>query len=88
MSRLAACLFEWDEGDVRPLGQAKRQELEASGVRVQDLTDRAVWLVVMEVELARHCRRHTVGVTWTAASVEDLSISGYWKHISWNSRTY
>ena len=44
MSRLAACLFEWDEGDVRLLERAKRQELEDSGVQAP--TDHAVRLTV------------------------------------------
>ena len=69
MSRLSACIFEWDDGDVRLLERAKRQELEASGVQAP--TDRAVRLAVSK-ELARRCRRRTVGVTRTAANIEAL----------------
>ena len=70
MSCLSACIFEWDDGDVRLLERAKRQELEASGVQAP--TDRAVRLAVSKKELARHCRRRTVGVTRTAANIEAL----------------
>ena len=58
VSRLAACLFEWDEGDVRLLERAKRQELESSGVQAPK--DRAVRLAVTKDEPVRHCRRRTV----------------------------
>ena len=70
MARLSACLFEWDTEDVAQLERAKRAQLVADGV-----TKPTVWAVrdaITRLELARHCRRITIGVQRTVDRVESL----------------
>ena len=55
MSRLSACLFEWDADDVALLERAKRAQLQADGVT--EPTAKAVRLAITSKELSRHCRR-------------------------------
>ena len=62
MSRLSACIFEWDGDDLNKLKLAKSKQLEMEGLnptekKIEDRTDRT--------ELAEHCRRRTRGVEQT-----------------------
>ena len=63
MSRLAACLFEWDSDDLSLLIVAKRNELARLGVT--DLSDDSVRKRLTKNEMQLHCRRHTSGTEKT-----------------------
>ena len=70
MSRLSACIFEWDAGDVAQLQQAKRAQLANMGL--PPLSDRDVASRITKDELALHCRRKTRGVEKTVLLIEQL----------------
>ncbi|XP_051244073.1 uncharacterized protein LOC127356410 [Dicentrarchus labrax] len=53
MSRLSACIFEWDAADLALLREAKSQQLQSQGLDVDRHLSRE--------ELALHCRRRTRG---------------------------
>ncbi|KAF0310610.1 hypothetical protein FJT64_018406 [Amphibalanus amphitrite] len=55
MSRLSACLPEWNANDMELLEQAKRAQLHDDGMA--EPTANAVCLAIASKELARHCRR-------------------------------
>ncbi|KAI7804786.1 hypothetical protein IRJ41_020324, partial [Triplophysa rosa] len=59
MSRLSACIFEWDGADVSLLRKAKRELLMSQGWPA--LTDEDVDKQLKREELALHCRRRTSG---------------------------
>ncbi|MEQ2169900.1 hypothetical protein GOODEAATRI_029781 [Goodea atripinnis] len=67
MSRMSACIFEWDAGDLALLREAKAQQLQAQGPSSADV-DRHL----TREELALHCRRRTRGVTTTVKLLEEL----------------
>lgn len=70
MSRLSACIFEWDAADVSELHKAKREQLISQGWPV--LTDEDVNKHLTRVELALHCRRRTHGEETTILLLERL----------------
>ncbi|MEQ2309195.1 hypothetical protein AMECASPLE_035928 [Ameca splendens] len=67
MSRMSACIFEWDAADLALLREAKAQQLQAQGPSSADV-DRHL----TREELALHCRRRTRGVTTTVKLLEEL----------------
>ncbi|XP_056615538.1 uncharacterized protein LOC130430446 [Triplophysa dalaica] len=64
MEKLSACIFEWDEGDVVMLKEAKRRELEQCQ-GVTGLTDELLMRKLNPKQLAKHCRRRTRGTEVT-----------------------
>ena len=60
MSRLSACVFEWDTEDFQRLYAAKRGQLSASGVWSKRKED--VAMHITKKELALHCKQRTQGV--------------------------
>ena len=73
MSRLSSSIFEWDEGDLQRLIEAKKAELMRAGVRNPETT--AARKAIGRKELARHCRRRTRGVARTVELIEALLLS-------------
>ena len=73
LSRLSSCIFEWDEGDVDALLEAKRAELSNGGV--PNPSEAAAKAAVTSKELAKHCRRRTRGVDRTVNMIEALLLS-------------
>ena len=73
LARLSSCIFEWDEGDVEALYQAKRGELHTAGV--PNPSHAAVKAAISPRELASHCRRRTRGVEKTVEMIEALLLS-------------
>jgi len=70
MSKLSACIFQWDSEDVAALHHAKSAELaekSASGFTDADLQRK-----VSRKELALHCRRTTRGTEETTRLLEEL----------------
>lgn len=67
MSRLSACIFEWDAADVALLRQAKAQQLQAQGLSSVDI-DRNL----TRQEMTLHCRRRTRGEDTTVRLLEEL----------------
>ncbi|XP_035988143.1 uncharacterized protein LOC110367754 isoform X2 [Fundulus heteroclitus] len=67
MSRMSACIFEWDAADLALLREAKAQQLVAQGLPSTDV-DRHL----TREELALHCRRRTRGVDATFRLLEEL----------------
>ena len=76
MGHLSRAIFEWDDGDVRRLKEAKFNEMVASGIRHPSNND--VLKRINKSELALHCRRTTRGSDETCAILTDLieSFSG------------
>lgn len=70
MSRLSACIFEWDSGDVERLYEAKRGQLMEAGIKHP--SESAVKNSVTKQELAKHCRRRTRGAQRTTEMIEAL----------------
>ncbi|CAM4560459.1 unnamed protein product [Leuciscus chuanchicus] len=70
MSRLSACIFEWDPDDVALLRRAKREQLQEEGVPV--ITDNLVDQRNTKKELALYCRRRTRGVESTTRYLDRL----------------
>lgn len=70
MSRISACIFEWDAADVSLLRQAKRALLMSQGWPA--LTDADVNKHLTREELALHCRRRTRGEETTTLLLEQL----------------
>ncbi|CAM4567614.1 unnamed protein product [Leuciscus chuanchicus] len=70
MSRLSACIFEWDAADVSLLRKAKRELLVSQGWPV--LSDEDVIKHLTREELALHCRRRTCGEETTILLLERL----------------
>ena len=70
MSRLSACVFEWDTEDLQRLYAAKRGQLSASGVCRKRKED--VAMHITKKELALHCKRRTRGVEETTLLVKNL----------------
>ncbi len=68
--KLSACIFVWDASDLEQLKAAKRNELDAQHVDLQD--DQVVMLHKMRRELERHCRRTTRGVDVTTRLIQEL----------------
>ena len=73
MSRLSACIFEWDDSDVQLLISAKRKELLAAGL--SSVTDGSTRKAISKDELGSHCKRRTRGAEETKATTEDLLLS-------------
>ncbi|XP_031423253.1 uncharacterized protein LOC116220492 isoform X2 [Clupea harengus] len=67
MSRLSACIFEWDAADLALLCEAKTQQLQCQGLSSLDITKR-----LSREELALHCRRRTRGELTTTRMLEEL----------------
>ena len=70
MSRLSACVFEWDANDLSLLRDAKRQQLQSQGLYF--LPDDDINKHISTKELALHCRRRTRGVETTTQMLEGL----------------
>ncbi|XP_057199129.1 uncharacterized protein LOC130559857 [Triplophysa rosa] len=70
MSRLSACIFEWDGADFSLLRKAKRELLMSQGWPA--LTDEDVDKHLKREELALHCRRRTRGEETTILLLERL----------------
>ena len=70
MSRLSACVFEWDTKDLQRLYAAKRGQLSARGVWRKRKED--VAMHITKKELAFHCKRRIRGVEETTRLIEDL----------------
>lgn len=70
MSRLSACIFEWDAKDVSLLRQAKRAQLEQDGMPL--LSNADIRKYITKAELALHCRRRTRAPEITCQAIEDL----------------
>ncbi|XP_044040166.1 uncharacterized protein LOC122870220 [Siniperca chuatsi] len=70
MSRLSACIFEWDAADLALLREAKRQQLQSQGL--SSLTDGDINKHLSRKELALHCRRRTRGEETTTQLLEEL----------------
>ena len=60
MARLSLAIFEWDDGDVARLTEAKQSE-EGRGAHIK----------LSAKELARHCRRRTRGVAETERLLQE-----------------
>ncbi|XP_057214898.1 uncharacterized protein LOC130569327 [Triplophysa rosa] len=72
MSRLSACIFEWDGADVSLLRKAKRELMMSQGWPA--LTDEDVDKHLKREELALHCRRRTRGEETTILLLERLLV--------------
>ena len=70
MSRLSACVFEWDTKDRQRLYAAKRGQLSVRGVWRKRKED--VAMHITKKELAFHCKRRIRGVEETTPLIEDL----------------
>ena len=70
MSRLSACVFEWDTKDLQRLYAAKRGQLSARGVWRKRKED--VAMHITKKELAFHSKRRIRGVEETTRLIEDL----------------
>lgn len=69
MSRLSACIFEWDAADLALLCEAKKQQLQAQGLSppAEDIPKH-----LSREELTLHCRRRTRGEETTTQLLEEL----------------
>ncbi|KAM9715533.1 uncharacterized protein ACNS7B_021836 [Menidia menidia] len=67
MSRLSACIFEWDAADLALLRKAKAQQLQAQGLSSVDVDKH-----LTRKEFALHCRRRTRGEETTVRLLEEL----------------
>ncbi|XP_051778448.1 uncharacterized protein LOC127526605 [Erpetoichthys calabaricus] len=65
MARLSFCIFEWDQGDVAQLRQAKAGEV-GKGPRGSGYGN------IPLKELARHCRRRTRGAEETGRLIDEM----------------
>ncbi|XP_073719431.1 uncharacterized protein [Misgurnus anguillicaudatus] len=70
MSRVSACIFEWDPHDVALLRRAKREQLQQEGLPF--ITDDLVNRRITKTELALYCRRRTRGVESTTRHIDRL----------------
>ena len=73
MSRLSMAIFEWDMGDYPSLLEAKKGELEASGI--SNPSEKAARKAITREELLKHCRRRTRGAEETIKIIEHLLLS-------------
>ena len=64
MSRLSACIFEWDQEDVHNLCRARAAELDCDESTARRLLTRK--------QLALHCRRQTRGAEDTTELIDEL----------------
>ena len=70
MSKLSACIFQWNSDDVAALRRAKSAKLSGKGV--SGLSDGDVLRLLGRKELALHCRRSTRGVEETTRLLQEL----------------
>ena len=70
LDRLSTCIFEWDDGDLRRLRDAKRSQMEEVGLMNKSFE--AVMRTLQKKELALHCRPQTRGVKTTTQLLEKL----------------
>lgn len=73
MGKLSAAIFEWDKQDYQELLGAKKEELQAKGVKPP--TNDAAAKVISKDELAKYCRRRTRGNDITVKALEELILS-------------
>ncbi|XP_058496171.1 uncharacterized protein LOC131466752 [Solea solea] len=59
-AKLSSCIFEWDQGDVQRLKEAKRAEWKSSHSGHAP-TEQQLMATISPGELKRHCRRRTRG---------------------------
>ncbi|TWW71818.1 Eukaryotic translation initiation factor 4 gamma 1 [Takifugu flavidus] len=69
MSRLSACIFEWDAADLARLCEAKEQQFRAQGL---SLPTGNIHKHPSREELTLHCQRRTGGEETTVQLVEEL----------------
>eukprot|EP00066_Takifugu_rubripes_P029371 XP_011618637.1 PREDICTED: uncharacterized protein LOC105419029 [Takifugu rubripes] len=69
MSRLSACIFEWDAADLARLCEAKEQQFRAQGL---SLPTGDIHKHPSREELTLHCQRRTRGEETTVQLVEEL----------------
>lgn len=67
MARLSFAMFEWDDGDVAHLREAKQSE-----------EGRDAQIKLSAKELARHCRRRTRGVAETERLLQEV-LDAFWQ---------
>ena len=67
MSRLSACIFEWDAADLALLRKAKTLQLQSHGMVYSDINK-----PLTREELTLHCRRRTRGEETTTRMLEEL----------------
>ena len=70
MSRLARCIFQWSDEDLKLLKSAKRAELISQGLKSP--SEEMVASKLTKKELALHCRRSTRGKAATTHAVYEL----------------
>lgn len=70
MSKLSACIFQWDDGDMKLLRAAKKAELQGKSSHAPTATQ--VDGAVSKKEMALHCRRQTRGVANTSMLIQEL----------------
>lgn len=70
MNRVSAVLFEWDCIDLNLLKQAKKEELENSGI--PSPSDDLITKSISKKELAQHCKRRTRGTEETTQLLDRL----------------
>lgn len=71
VSRLSACIFEWDKKYLEELRQAKRSQL-ACGERLLALRSKDVDHHINKRKMAQNCRRRTWGAEVAAHLIEQL----------------
>ena len=67
LSKLSACIFEWDAGDLALLREAKQAQLSAKGMSYADVSQH-----ITRRELEKHCRRCTRGTDKTTLLIQAL----------------
>lgn len=70
-SKLSSCIFEWDQDDIGRLKEAKRSELKEKHAGHAP-TEVQVLANISSSELARHCRRRTLGVEKIRGLIDGL----------------
>ena len=67
LSKLSACIFEWDAGDLTLLREAKQAQLSAKGMSYADVSQH-----ITHQELEKHCRCRTRGTDKTTLLIQAL----------------
>ncbi|MEQ2223664.1 hypothetical protein ILYODFUR_038949 [Ilyodon furcidens] len=70
-SKLSCCIYEWDQDDVSHFEEAKRSELKKKYAGYLP-TEAQVLANISSSELAKHCRRRTIGVEETQNLIQGL----------------
>ncbi|CAB1425561.1 unnamed protein product [Pleuronectes platessa] len=70
-SKLSNCIFEWDQDDICRLKEAKKSKLQKQHAGHAP-TEAQVLANISSSELARHCKRRTLGVEETRRLIDGL----------------